>query len=102
MVDVHGSGPHADGRAGLGDLGDSLGRELLHLDVGLDLLDDRFWNVVLVKVEEAVKELGWVVEDLLARVPVVGNLLAHLKRDRERKAVRQQSANSNLSLFSPC
>ena len=37
VVDVHGPHEHADGGAGLGDLGDSVGCEFLHLDVRLHL-----------------------------------------------------------------
>lgn len=76
MVEVHGPHPHADAGAGLGDLGDGLWRELLHGHVWLDLLDDRVRYVVLLKGEEAVEELVGIGEQLLAGLPVIGNLLA--------------------------
>ena len=47
VVIVHCPDPLADGGAGFGDLGDVSGSEVFVVDVGLDLGDHRFRDVVL-------------------------------------------------------
>mmetsp|Transcript_3424 Transcript_3424/g.8507 ORF Transcript_3424/g.8507 Transcript_3424/m.8507 type:complete len:239 (-) Transcript_3424:228-944(-) len=76
MVRVHGAHPLADGRARLGHALHDLGRELLHLDVRLDLVDHRLRDVLAVVVEQRIQKLGGVGEQLLGVVPVLGDLLA--------------------------
>ena len=78
MVLVHGSDPLAYGGAGLGDLGDGQWREVFVVYVRLDLGNHLIWNMVLIKFEQAFEELGRVLQQCLARLPVVIHLGPHL------------------------
>ena len=52
--------------------------KLLHVNVGLNALDDGILDVVLVKSDQALQEPGRISQQALGCIPVVGNLLAHL------------------------
>lgn len=75
MVDVHGPDKHADGSTCLGDLGNSLRGELLHLDVRLNLLDDGITDVVFIIIEERLKELAGIIQNLLCSIPAFSETL---------------------------
>ena len=61
-----------------GDLSDGSRLERLVVDVWLNVLDDRVWDVVLVELEQAFQELLRVCQKTFARLPVIVLLLSRL------------------------
>ena len=57
IIDVHGSAPHTEGLGSLALLGHSLWGELRVVDVFVQTLDDSVWDVVLVKLQQALHEV---------------------------------------------
>ena len=80
-------------------LGNGRRREVLVVDVGLDLLDALVWNILLVVGEEALEELARVLEQRLPRVPVVIHFLPGLLRQGQRVSASCTPLGGNAFVF---